>query len=235
MDWVAPDFNHSPITDYDIRYKRSTRPDSDYRVWRPQDNNYQSTFYTITGLEGNAEYDVQVRASNLVDESDWSNAGTGSTRNTAPRIISFEPEDSSIPATQSTLFTVIANDLEGDQLFYTFSLPHETTDDDHGSLSPLEEFNTATYTAPNTPGMYTVRVLVSDNDTDLDQPFRDFVITVTDATPPRLDAPTVSPHDDPESLIIRWSEPTDYEGPSLSYNVRFKLSGRYFLYYMVRY
>ena len=221
VGWDEPTTNFSPITDYDVQYKKSNQPDSSYQEWNAASISYIRTSATVDGLDGNTEYDVRVRAANIAGEGDWSDAGTGSTRNTAPTITSFTASPESVPATQDSTITVIANDIEGDTLDYVFSLPHETMDSDHGSLSLLiTRSNVTTYTAPTVAGTYTIRVVVSGGGLSVQ---RDLSIVVTSATPPRMDAPTVNPHDDADTLIIRWTAP-DYQGPVLSYNIRYKLS-----------
>ena len=220
VDWDEPTTNFSPIVDYDVRYKESSQPASAFQEWNAEDTSYIRISATVDGLDGNTEYDVRVRAANAAGEGDWSPSGTGSTRNTAPTITSFTASPEPVQATQDSTITVVANDIEGDTLTYTFSLPHETMDSDHGSLSLLTGSNVTTYTAPSVASTYTIRVVVSGGGSSVQQ---DLSIVVTTATPPTMDAPTVNPHDDADTLIIRWTAP-DYSGPTLSYNIRYKLS-----------
>ena len=80
VSWAAPYDGGSVITDYDVRYKRST--DSTWTDW-PHSSTGRTA--TITGLEqGGFSYDVQVRATNSQGMSSWSASGTARTPNQAP-------------------------------------------------------------------------------------------------------------------------------------------------------
>ncbi len=80
VTWTAPSNTGRPqITSYDLQYKKTT--DSNYANG-PQ--NRTGTSASITGLDANSEYQVQVRASNADGDSDWSTAGDGETANTPP-------------------------------------------------------------------------------------------------------------------------------------------------------
>ena len=83
VSWSKPYNGGVLITDYDVRYKKST--DTDWISW-PHTGAARTA--TITGLEqGGTFYDVQVRAGNSLGESSWSASGTGSTSITEP----YEP------------------------------------------------------------------------------------------------------------------------------------------------
>ena len=158
--WVEPNINFSPIIDYDVRYKKSTQSDSEYVEWNSDATTYLNTFATIEDLDGNTQYDVQVRASNIAGVSNWSAVTSQSTRNTPPQISSFISTPESLAVQGMSTLIVTASDGENDQLTFTFSLPHETMDDDHGTLTAISgETERYTYTAPNVTGTYTVRVV----------------------------------------------------------------------------
>ena len=220
--WTEPNFNFSSIIDYDVRYKKTTQPDTSYEEWNADATNYLNIFATIEDLDGNTQYDVQVRASNIAGVSDWSDVTTQSTRNTSPVISSFISTPESVVVQGSSTLIVTASDEENDQLTFTFSLPHETMDDDHGTLTAIMgETERYMYTAPNVTGTYTVRVVVSDGSFSVS---RDLSIVVTDGRPPPPAAPTVNTHS-AGSILVRWSPPPTYQGPPVThYNLRYKLS-----------
>ena len=75
VSWSEPYSGGTPITDYDVRYKKSTV--TDWTAWAHTGTGRTAT---ITGLEpGNIAYNVQVKAHNIVGESAWSESGTGAT------------------------------------------------------------------------------------------------------------------------------------------------------------
>ncbi len=65
--WAAPAANGAAISDYDVRYKRSS--DS---AWSDHAHTGAGTETTISGLTNGQLYEVQVRANNRVGGSDWS-------------------------------------------------------------------------------------------------------------------------------------------------------------------
>ena len=81
VSWTAPYNGGSVITDYDVRYKRSTDMLLDFD-W-PHTGTGRTT--TITGLEqGGISYDVQVLAKNAQGSSLWSATGAAMTASVVP-------------------------------------------------------------------------------------------------------------------------------------------------------
>ena len=75
VSWAAPNDNGSPITDYDVQYRRGSSGG-----WSDQSHSGTGTSTTINGLSSGTSYQVQVRATNAEGTSAWSSPGTGSTR-----------------------------------------------------------------------------------------------------------------------------------------------------------
>ena len=83
--WAAPgDDGGATITAYDLRHIRSDAPDKADANWTVVASAWTSGSleYTITGLEGGIQYDVQLRAVNSVGSGSWSGSATGSTETT---------------------------------------------------------------------------------------------------------------------------------------------------------
>ena len=78
VDWLAPTNTGPDIDSYDLRYQKTTES-----TWTngPQDEAPYATGGTvvITGLDAGTAYRVQVRATNVEGDGDWSPAGTGTT------------------------------------------------------------------------------------------------------------------------------------------------------------
>ena len=100
VSWTAPAANGSAITGYELRYKRTSAT-----VWTPHSLGATQTSKALEGLTNDVEYEVQVRARNGVDWSDWS---TPPTR--------FTPTASALPVL--TLAVLPAMSEDGD---YTVS------------------------------------------------------------------------------------------------------------------
>ena len=72
VSWTAPTSGGSPITDYDVRYKRASASG-----WTTHAFTGTGTSTTITGLTAGVTYDVQVRARNQHGVSQYSPSGSG--------------------------------------------------------------------------------------------------------------------------------------------------------------
>ncbi len=71
VSWDAPADNGAAITDYDVQYRPVTDPVSSWTEWNAGDTSV-TIGVTITNLDNGTSYDVQVRATNSVGDSDWS-------------------------------------------------------------------------------------------------------------------------------------------------------------------
>ena len=70
VSWAVPTSNGgAAISDYDVQYKLST-----VTGWTDANYNGAGTSTTLSSLTNGQRYDVQVRATNSVDSSDWSTA-----------------------------------------------------------------------------------------------------------------------------------------------------------------
>ena len=128
VTWTAPEqTGGADITSYDLRYIESRAPDKSDEDWTVVDDAWTGgpLTYTITGLAGDTEYDVQVRAVNTSGEGLWSDTksdktvasnpfpvfvdGAAATRSIAEN--SAEGTDVGMP--------VAASDADGNELTYT--------------------------------------------------------------------------------------------------------------------
>ena len=73
VTWDAPsNVGRPPIVDYDVQYREVG---GGFKPWR-HDSTDTSTI--ITDLSASTQYEVQVKAWNMEDESEWSLSGRGS-------------------------------------------------------------------------------------------------------------------------------------------------------------
>ena len=121
--WSAPGIvGASDITAYDVRYIRSDAADKSDGEWTLTEDVWTATGggdleYTMSGLTGNVQYDVRVRAVNAEGDGPWSAVGTATPPiDRAPTIDSVTPGDRSIivgwtAPTSATLGTITSYDL----------------------------------------------------------------------------------------------------------------------------
>ncbi len=134
VTWTAPNNVGRPaITRYDLQYKKSTEVN-----WTAGPQNQTGTSASISSLDGNSEYQVQMRATNADGDSAWSEPGSGSTANNAP-VFADSTGTRSIPETEgeATVSTpadigepFMATDTDNDTITYTL----EGVDEDKFSI-----------------------------------------------------------------------------------------------------
>ncbi len=136
VTWAAPSNTGRPtITSYDLQYRKGTSGG-----WTDGPQNQTGTSASITGLDGNSEYQVQVRATNVDGDSDWSSPGSGDTANTPPVFLDdstvrgfAETVGDATVATAADIGAVVtATDPDNDTLTYTL----EGTDADKFTIEP---------------------------------------------------------------------------------------------------
>ena len=80
VTWTVPLNTGRPaITSYDLQYRKG-----DNGNWSNGPQDQAGTSASIPGLDGNAQYQVQMRATNADGDSDWSSPGSGNTANSPP-------------------------------------------------------------------------------------------------------------------------------------------------------
>ena len=126
VTWTAPSNSGKPeIEGYDLRYIRSDAGDKADENWTDGPQDQAGLGATITGLEQDTWYDVQVRATNSDGDSPWSVAGKGQTSgvNGPPKFPSSETGTRDIAENTDSGVDigtpVTATDPEGDTLTYS--------------------------------------------------------------------------------------------------------------------
>ena len=118
VSWDEPGNFGPPITDYDYRYRETSRS------WTEVTNTaITSTMVTIPGLTASTSYDVEVRATNAEGTSGWSSSGFGRTNPPGANIPPVFREGAS--ATRSVSVNAAPNSPIG--------LPVTATDSDPGT------------------------------------------------------------------------------------------------------
>ena len=136
VTWSAPSNTGRPeITSYDLQYREGMTGD-----WMDGPQDVPVTNSTITGLEENTEYQVQIRARNSDGESTWSDPGTGRTdvqSNRAPVPLPSPPLPPPPPSTEAAQ---VDTDNELREFVGDAGERIETSDTFEETLILLEEF-----------------------------------------------------------------------------------------------
>ena len=219
VSWTAPANTGPAITDYDVQYRKGS---DDFAGV-----NYDSTSLatTLTNLEPNTSYDVQVRATNDEGTSDWSNSGSGTTNQNQP------PE---FQAGLSTTLSIAENTSGGQNI----GDPMTATDAESSTLKySLEGTDANSFTIGLTNGQiqtktgvtynyeakssYSVTVKVKDGHDG--SASKAVTITLNDVSekPDKPATPSVSVASS-TSLKVTWTAPAN-TGPAITdYDVQYR-------------
>ena len=225
VNWSAPSNAGPAIDDYDVRYRAGTSGG-----WTEAGHAGTATTATLTGLEEDTSYQVQVRATNDEGTGAWSDSGSGATdANAAPAFSSSATFDAA--ENQTTVGTVLATDSDADDSITGYAI---TGGADQGFFSIGATSGALTFdAAPNfedakdqgTNNTYVVEVTAtSGRDAREKTATQTITVTVTDEggeAPGKPAAPTVA-SSSVTSLTVNWSSP-DNAGPAISdYDVRYR-------------
>ena len=228
VTWAAPSNEGPAITSYDLQY-RIMGTSGDFTVG-PQDVSGPSE--PIPGLAEDTEYEVQVRATNAEGDSDWSEAGSGSTdANAAPAFTSSATFDAA--ENQTAVGTVTATDSDGDSVT-DYAIAGGA---DQAAFSIVALTGVLTFTAaPNfedatdadDSNTYEVEVRATSGTgarvKTADQPITVTVTNVDTEAPGVPEAPTVTSAS-VTSVTVTWAAPSN-EGPAItSYDLQYRIMG----------
>ena len=227
VSWVAPSNDgRPPIVTYDVQYRTGGG------VFTPWTHDGTDTSTIITDLNAGTSYDVQVKAWNMEDDSEWSPSGTGSpdpdTANNAPvytgGVRNFTVEENSEAAVDIGT-PVVATDPDDDTLSYSLegadSASFEivsvsgqiqtTADVDYNYEATKNSYSVMVRAADDRGGSATVAVTIAVTDSGVDEP------------PGAPDAPTVAATSNSStSLDVSWTAPEN-PGPAITdYDYQYK-------------
>ena len=224
VNWTAPDNAGPPITDYDVQYRAGTSG-----PWTDLSHSGAGVTATITGLEENTSYQVQVGATNAEGTGAWSPSGSGATdANAAPAFES--PTTFDAAENQTAVGTVRASDSDGADTVTGYALSGGADQalfsiNDSGVLTFQAAPNYEDAQDANTDNAYEVTVQATSGMGEREKTeTQSITVTVTDAggeAPSALDAPSVSSAS-VTSLNVNWTAP-DNAGPEITdYDYRYR-------------
>ena len=224
VSWSAPTTNTGPaISDYDVQYRVGTSGS-----WTDVAHEGTATSATITGLTAGTQYQVQVRAYNDEQESDWSPPLTWTTQvqpNAAPTFTEGTSTTRSVAenteAGQNVGTPVAATDTNTeDTLTYTL----EGTDASSFAIVPTSgQLQTSAALDYETDSSYSVTVKVTDGQGGSDTVNVTITVTNVNEAPAFADtAPTTQDVDENTAPATGIGSPytaTDPESDALTYSL----------------
>ena len=231
VTWTPPTNTGRPsITSYDLQYKKSTESNQD---WQDGPQNQTGTSATISSLDEDTNYDVQVRATNADGDGPWSGTGTGKTARPGNRAPDFGASSATREFQEN-----FAEETSGG---VDVGAPVTATDDDNDSITySLEGTDAASFDINSNSGQistlsgtnydresdssYSVTVKADDGEGGTDTISVTINVTDVEEKPLAPDAPTVSSvQGSTNSLSVEWTAPTNTGRPSIaSYDLQYK-------------
>ena len=130
IEWKAPEITGgSSITSYDLRYQEDELDPH----WKVVQNIWTSgtLSYTLTGLEGGAKYDIQIRAKSGIRAGPWSQPESVEptlSAPTAPSVPSVVPGDRTLGVTWTPPPEAVGDEITSYDLRYILTSADETVD-----------------------------------------------------------------------------------------------------------
>ena len=227
MTWAAPENTGPEIIDYNVQYRISGSGDNFI------DTGSDGTSTTLTQLNPNATFEVQVQARNAEGTGKWSDSGVGTTNQNQAPTFSEEPSATrsfaeNTAAGENIGNAVAATDLDGDELTYYLEGTDAKSFAFDETSGQLLTGSGITYNYEE-QASYSVRVVVFEDLGGIAS--IDVTITLIDVdgeAPGKPNAPTVKMVTT-TSLTVTWTAPEN-TGPEITdYDVQYKVVGRDFI------
>ena len=227
VSWRAPPQNGgAEITSYDLRSKRSQDPDVP-SSWNEELEKWTTGAgaleYTLSQLANGTPYDVQVRAVNRANGSDWSGTEPGTPVGVplAPAITSLLPGDQSLTVAWDPPTDLAGNTLAGYSIRYKASSAPDSNRSWTDLIDAWQSGTALDHTIDQLENgrSYDVRVRV---ETDADPgPWSQLRRATPRTVPPAPQAPSVAPSD--RSLVVKWRAPSGNGGAEITaYDIGYK-------------
>ncbi len=219
VTWDAPDNTGPDITDYDVQYRKSGN-------FLPHAHDGPGTTTTISDLDANTRYEVQVRATNDEGTSLWSRAGFGTTSSNLPPVFDEGRSATREVAENTTgvqdLGTRLrADDPENTAVTYRLSDGDAESFDIDVRTGQLRTADGVNYDF-ETKNRYSVTVEARDEQGGLATINVTVDVTDDDSEDPEApDKPTVTAQT-LNSLSIRWTAPANTGPPIDDYDVQYR-------------
>ena len=231
VTWTAPTNTGRPsITSYDLQYKKTAE-----QGWTDGPQNRTGTSTTISSLDSDTEYQVQIRATNADGDGPYSGPGTGRTAdpaNIAPTFSSSTAtrvfEEDLADGTRTGVDVgapVTADDDDNDTLTYTLEGTDEALFDIDSSSGQIGTLSGTNYDRES-DSSYSVTVKADDGRGGTDTIAVTIDVTDVEELPLAPDAPSVAAvAGSSTSLSVTWTAPTNTGRPSIaSYDFQYKKS-----------
>ena len=215
VSWSAPANAGKPaISGYEVQYRTGGG------AWSSWPHSGPGTAATITGLEADTAYEVQVRATNADGSGEWSAPGSGRTNTSTNSAPEFASDAATLSVAENTAAStdigaaLTATDDDGDPLTYTL----EGTDAASFAIVPTSgQVRTGAALDYETKSSYSVTVKAADGNGGSDTVAVTISVTDEDEPPAAPGVPTVTATaSTTDSLDVSWSAPANAGKPAIT-------------------
>ena len=222
VSWDQPSTGNSPITDYDVQYRKSGSS-----IWNSWSHSGVSRTATITSLDPNETYEVQVRAQNSIGEGDWSLSGTGTTQSAVPGQVTGISRTS---RTRTSLTIAWSQPSSNGQSITDYDVQYHRS----GNSTWISKSHSGTSRASTISGLsedtaYQVQVRaensVGEGAWSETQSFRTEAAPVPVGTRPGTPSPGIGSITS-SSARVTWGAPSNGGSPITSYQCEYAFSGQ---------
>ncbi len=213
--WTAPSDGGSEITGYKVRHRETSDTDPNPNTWTTTSAlNKTTTSYGITGLTNGTEYEVQVQATNAVDDSGWSDSAKAT-----PRTVPSKPSPTLTAADQKLTASWTAPD-NGGSAITGYTVRYKKTSDTGWTTSNSQTGLSYEIGSLTNGTEYEVQVQATNaaggsgySDSAKAKP----------RTVPSKPSPTLTAAD--QELTASWSAPSDGGSDITGYTIRHRATG----------
>ena len=213
--WTAPSDGGSEITGYKVRHRETSDTDPNPNTWTTTSAlNKTTTSYGITGLTNGTEYEVQVQATNAVDDSGWSDSAKAT-----PRTVPSKPSPTLTAADQKLTASWTAPD-NGGSAITGYAVRYKKTSDTGWTTSNSQ--TGLSYEIGSLTNGTEYEVQIQATNAAGDSGYSDSV-KAKPYTVPSKPSPTLAGSD--QKLTATWSAPSDGGSDITGYTIRHRQTG----------
>ena len=208
--WNAPSSNGgSVIIDYDVRYRDAS---NDWQSW---DHETATTATTITGLNNDVRYEVQVRASNVFGVSPWSSLASATPLNNlpnAPRNLTATTGNQRLDVSWDAPSETGGADISG------YDVDYRAGNSGDWNTKVLNITTATAFTELTNGTSYQLRVRAKNSNGK--GAWSSVVSAIPSTLPAKPAVPTITSEN--QQLVVSWSAPNDGGSAITGYNLRYR-------------
>ena len=211
--WAAPSDGGSEITGYKVRHRETSDTDANPNTWTTSSAlSKATTTYDIGSLDNGTEYEVQVQATNAVNDSGWSDPAKAT-----PRTVPSKPAAPTLTSGNAKLTASWTAPSNGGSEITSYKVRHRATGTPTWTTSSALGTSTLSYEITTLTNATPYDVEVQATNAAGDSEWSDSAKGIP-RTVPSKPSPTLTPSD--QKLTASWDAPSDGGSAITGYTIR---------------